>query len=687
MPHRSTSHHAEAMALDSVTNDFSPAEIAAIMTPIHRRGDRIVGWFVLAHLVIALWLAAFSEVWALSIGVSFCAAAMFFGTRLLLPGSLTTRCVAGIALNLFVILHIYQMHGLSEMHFWYFTSMTMLIIYQDWRCFWPGTVLIILQHILFAWLQNLGPAELKELTAAPLVGGMLGTLAGFQFFEKAFIGFWQLVFHFAIAILQATLCGMWAWMLRRQTLRNAAREQELSRAWRLADEANEAKSLFLACVSHEIRTPLTAILGHTSILLEDPKVRRRLGYRVKRLEIIKRSGEHLSVLINDIIDMSKVERNLIRVDPEPVAIAQAVRETAALIRPRASAKGLSLGVEFAGPIPEVVRVDPVRLRQILVNLLGNAVKFTTRGGVTLRVEYLRERHILALSIHDTGRGLEPHHLERLFRPFTRLGNTDDPEGGAGLGLAISKRLAELLGGDITVESQPGRGSCFTLELPVRPDEAQRQILPDSEPSDLREVERDDADADDLEHDLDFEAPLPGQDEYPGDDPSSASWNFLPEEHLADVQHLVHRPTARRPRVLLADDGEDNRMLVAHWLGGLAEVVMAFDGRQAILKALAQQDAGQPFDLILMDLRMPILDGRSATRALRHAGYTGPIVALTADEDRLSALEAGCDEHLSKPFDPERLRRLVIDLTTWDSDHSTTTQSARAIAATPETGLT
>ena len=367
----------------------------------------------------------------------------------------------------------------------------------------------------------------------------------------------------------------------RSNLEEKVRERTLE-----LERANRAKNEFLANMSHEIRTPMTAILGYAELCLapDIPETDRR-----RYAEIIHANGEHLLSVINDILDVSKIEAGRMTVEPTLCSPFETVSEVRSLMEVRAREKGLELLVESRGAIPELVRTDPTRLRQILLNLVNNGIKFTDRGRVVLRfgmetLEGGAER--LAFEVEDTGVGLSPEQLERVFRPFVQADtSTTRKYGGSGLGLTISQTLARLLGGDLTVESEQGRGSTFRVII---------------DPGPLEGVRR-------LEH-----FPAAGaRDPHPAL-PAAGGGPDL------------------RGRVLLAEDVAVNRRLISTILlrAGI-RVEEAENGRVALEKALAARDAGQAFDIVFMDMQMPEMDGYETTRRLREAGYLRPIVALTS----------------------------------------------------------
>jgi signal transduction histidine kinase/CheY-like chemotaxis protein len=404
-------------------------------------------------------------------------------------------------------------------------------------------------------------------------------------------------------------------LVKAKLLERQAVELEAARQGSL--DANRAKSAFLANMSHEIRTPMAAIIGYTDLLL-DPTL--DASERVNHVQTVRRNAEHLLSLVNDILDISKIEAGKMTVESIATSPSQIIVEVASLMRVRAVEKKLAFDIEYVGAIPETIQSDPTRLRQILLNFVGNAIKFTDKGGVRILVrsdapETPDPR--LTIEVSDKGIGMTPQALQTLFTAFTQAdASTTRRFGGSGLGLVISKRLAELLGGAITVESSPGQGSLFRLAVPT--------------------------------------GPLAGVSMVEG----------RVEGGIADMPRAV-RPVPSLPsscRVLVAEDGHDNQVLITTFLvkaGATVKVVA--NGQLAVDEAHAALAAGEPYDVILMDMQMPVLDGYSATSKLRQTGYRGPIVALTAHAmagDRQRCESAGCDDYLSKPVDRAQLTATV-----------------------------
>ncbi|WP_442506036.1 PAS domain S-box protein [Novipirellula sp. SH528] len=387
-------------------------------------------------------------------------------------------------------------------------------------------------------------------------------------------------------------------------------QESLQEARAQAEAASDSKSEFLANMSHEIRTPMTAILGYTDLIadqIDHPEA-------LEHVRTIRRNGDFLLDIINDILDLSKIEAGKLEIAPEPFSPNHLIEDVRSIMEVRAIEGGLTLDVQYEGRIPSEVTSDPKRLKQILINLVGNAIKFTPSGEVRLRISYNADEQRMRIDIVDTGIGMKPEQQAKLFKPFTQGDSSVTRHfGGTGLGLAISQRLAKMLGGTIAVDSTEGQGSTFSLTIAT----GDVHGVPMIEPMALTQ-------------------------------PSSEN----------EPDQCISLDCA----ILVVDDRRDIRFLSKTLLSKAgARVDEAEDGEVAIKRVEAAIEQGEPYDLILLDMQMPKLDGYQTAERLRRMGFAGPIIALTADAmqgDMNRCIEQGCNDYLSKPINKTIMLQMV-----------------------------
>jgi PAS domain S-box-containing protein len=378
------------------------------------------------------------------------------------------------------------------------------------------------------------------------------------------------------------------------------RTAELRVARDAAEKSNKAKSAFLANMSHELRTPMNAILGFSNLMRREADITKS---QKEKLDIVNSSGEHLLSLINDVLDMAKIEAGRLQLAFKPFDLPHMLRDVVNMMRLRAEEKELSLQLDLSSETPRYIKGDEGRLRQILVNLVGNAVKFTDHGGITIRPSAAEGDQVdiqqLLIEVEDSGSGIAPEDQERLFQPFVQLAESKVQKG-TGLGLAITRQFVQLMGGNVSVESTLGKGSIFRIELPVE-----------------------------LASDIDVAAQHANT-------------------HMEDVCGLA--PGQPAYRILIAEDNRVNQMLLMKLMADLGLDTKVTDNGKECVEVFQEW----PADLIWMDWRMPVMDGAEATRRIRTLpkGQDVRIIALTAsvfNDERHVLFEAGINEFVHKPY--------------------------------------
>ncbi|MFW5653344.1 MAG: ATP-binding protein, partial [Planctomycetota bacterium] len=497
----------------------------------------------------------------------------------------------------------------------------------------------------------------------------------------------------------------------------AIRSADLADALEQARCANISQTEFLANMSHEIRTPMTAIIGFADLLL-DPE--QTLQDRTQCVATIIRNGEYLLQIVNDILDISKLQSEKMQIEQVAFSPIQIVQEVYELLQLRAFQRSLDFSVDLRCPIPRQIRSDPVRLRQVLINIISNAIKFTEQGSVRVTVSSHPvdgDRVRMQFDVEDTGIGIDPAQAQQLFEPFTQADTSHTRRfGGTGLGLSISRRLAAMMGGDISLESEVDRGSCFTLVIQADVAEAcTRKCNRGCEVAVARKAIEDDCE-DDSDDDpcrcaSSLARPINVNEEHArvhkvlqrhrgeaaqrADQPGSsvrigqktnnpAEVSGAPNDSQAGAVESDTRIVSRAEErdlipagpatksddralegisVLLVEDGPDNQRLISHHLKRSgASVDVVGDGRAACDRLIHGEVAEVFYDIVLMDMQMPVMDGYAATEALRAAGIRLPIIALTAHamaSDRDRCLAVGCNDYATKPISRRRLIELTL----------------------------